>query len=74
MGALHVLIKPHCPCQNGKVERYNRTPQTDWAYRQVITTNDARCAALVPWLDQYNNQQRHSALGGQPPISRLPPT
>ncbi|TFV54107.1 IS481 family transposase, partial [Mycobacterium sp. PS03-16] len=37
-------------------------------------TNDARCAALAPWLDYYNNQRRHSALGGQPPTSRLSPT
>lgn len=74
LGAKHIFIKPHCPWQNGKVERYNRTLQTEWAYRQVFTTNDARCAALAPWLDDYNNQRRHSALAGQPPISRLSPT
>ncbi|WP_156426636.1 integrase core domain-containing protein, partial [Mycobacterium sp. IS-3022] len=38
------------------------------------TTNNARCAALAPWLEHYNNQRRHSAIGGQPPISRLSPT
>lgn len=48
LGAKHVFIKPHCPWQNGKVERYNRTLQTEWAYRQVYTTNDARSAALAP--------------------------
>jgi transposase InsO family protein len=74
LGARQVFIRPHCPWQNGKVERYNRTLQTEWAYRQVFTTNDARCAALAPWLEHYNNQRRHSAIGGQPPISRLSPT
>jgi transposase InsO family protein len=74
MGATHKFIRPHCPWQNGKVERYNRTLQTEWAYRQVFTTNDARSAALAPWLEHYNNQRRHSALGGQAPISRLSPT
>ena len=74
LGARHVLIKPHCPWQNGKVERLNRTLQTEWAYRQVFTTNDDRSAALAPWLEYYNNRRRHSALGGQPPISRLSPT
>jgi transposase InsO family protein len=74
IGADHVLIRPHCPWQNGKVERFNRTLQTEWAYRQVFTTNDARRAALVPWLDDYNTRRRHSALGGHPPISRLSPT
>jgi transposase InsO family protein len=70
----HLLIKPHCPWQNGKVERFNRTLQTEWAYRHVFNTNDDRTAALAPWLDTYNNRRRHSALGGHPPISRLSPT
>ena len=70
--ATHIVIKPHCPWQNGKVERFNRTLQAEWAYRHVFTANDQRAAALAPWLESYNNQRRHSALGGQPPISRLP--
>jgi transposase InsO family protein len=73
--AEHVIvqkfIKPHCPWQNGKVERLNRTLQTEWAYRQVFTSNDQRAAALAPWLEHYNTQRRHSSLGGLPPISRL---
>ena len=70
----HLFIKPHCPWQNGKVERLNRTLQTEWAYRQVFTTNDERAAALAPWLDYYNHRRRHSALGGLPPTSRTSPT
>ena len=73
-GIDHMLIKPHCPWQNGKVERFNRTLQTEWAYRTVFTTNDERTAALAPWLEHYNTHRRHSALGGLPPISRLSPT
>jgi transposase InsO family protein len=73
-GIDHVLIRPHCPWQNGKVERFNRTLQTEWAYRHVFTSNDERAAALAPWLEDYNTRRRHSALGGQPPISRLSPT
>jgi transposase InsO family protein len=74
LGARQVFIKPHCPWQNGKVERLNRTLQTEWAYRQVFTTNAERAAALAPWLEKYNTQRRHSALGGLPPTSRLQPT
>jgi transposase InsO family protein len=69
-----IFIKPHCPWQNGKVERLNRTLQTEWAYRQVFTNSDERAAALAPWLEHYNTDRRHSALGGHPPISRLLPT
>ena len=65
------FIKPHCPWQNGKVERFNRTLQTEWAYRHVFTSSQARADALAPWLETYNTQRRHSALGGLPPISRL---
>lgn len=68
------FIRPHCPWQNGKVERLNRTLATEWAYRQVFTSNDERAAALAPWLEHYNTERRHSALGGKPPISRLLPT
>ncbi len=74
LGAKQVFIRPHCPWQNGKVERLNRTLQSEWAYRQVFTSNQARAAALAPWLEHYNNRRRHSALGGRPPISRLSPT
>jgi transposase InsO family protein len=70
-GIRQVFIKPHCPWQNGKVERLNRTLQTEWAYRQVFLSNDERAAALAPWLEYYNTRRRHSALGGLPPISRL---
>lgn len=73
-GITQKFIKPHCPWQNGKVERLNRTLATEWAYRQVFTTNDQRAAALAPWLQHYNTERHHSALGGKPPISRLPPT
>jgi transposase InsO family protein len=67
----HKFIRPHCPWQNGKVERFNRTLASEWAYRQVFTSNTERTNALGPWLIDYNTRRRHSALGGHPPISRL---
>ncbi|MBT9276396.1 IS481 family transposase, partial [Phycicoccus sp. MAQZ13P-2] len=70
LGAKHKFIRPHCPWQNGKVERFNRTLATEWAYRQVFTSNQARADALAPWLELYNTQRRHTALGGLPPTSR----
>jgi transposase InsO family protein len=74
LGARHIYIKAHCPWQNGKVERFNRTLQIEWAYRQVFLTNEDRCAALAPWLEHYNTDRRHTALGGLPPISRVSTT
>ena len=74
LGATQKFIKPHCPWQNGKVERLNRTLATEWAYRQAFISNADRQAALAPWIEQYNTVRRHSALGGKPPITRLSPT
>jgi transposase InsO family protein len=74
IGARQKFIRPHCPWQNGKVERLNRTLATEWAYRQVFASNDERAAALAPWIEHYNTRRRHSAPGGHPPISRLAPT
>ena len=44
VGARQLFIKPHCPWQNGKVERFNRTLQTEWAYSQIFTSN---CVGLL---------------------------
>ncbi|WP_432565708.1 IS481 family transposase [Kineococcus sp. SYSU DK003] len=74
LGARQKFIKPHCPWQNGKAERLNRTLATEWAYRRAYGSNAERAAALAPWLERYNTQRRHSALGGLPPVSRLSPT
>jgi transposase InsO family protein len=73
-GITQKFIRPHCPWQNGKVERLNRTLQTEWAYRRPYASNAERTAALDPWLQHYNTERRHSALGGKPPITLLTPT
>lgn len=70
LGARHKTIKPHCPWQNGKVERFNRTLQTEWAYHQPFPDNTTRTAALAPWLTYYNTERAHTALNGHPPTSR----
>ena len=57
-GNKHKFIKPHCPWQNGKVERFNRTLATEWAYRQVFITNDDRTAALPGFLDALTQAAR----------------
>jgi transposase InsO family protein len=71
--AKQIFIRPHCPWQNGKVERLNRTLQTEWAYRQIFTSNTERAEALAPWIENYNTQRIHSAIGTTP-IKRVSPT
>jgi transposase InsO family protein len=74
LGARHILIRPHCPWTNGKVERLNRTLLREWAYARPYGSNAERTACLASFLEQYNTQRRHSSLGGLPPISRLSTT
>jgi len=74
IGADQITIRPHCPWQNGKVERFNRTLQTEWAYRRIYTTNTERTQAFETWLDYYNYDRKHSSIGRRPPISRVSPT
>jgi transposase InsO family protein len=71
LGAQQRFIRPHCPWTNGKVERFNRTMQIEWAYRRRYDSNIERTTALDTWVEHYNTQRRHTALGGRPPISRL---
>jgi transposase InsO family protein len=73
IGAVQRFIKPHCPWTNGKIERLNRTLATEWAYRQVFTSNAERAAALDPWLNYYNTERIHTGIGGTP-INRVSPT
>jgi transposase InsO family protein len=68
------FIRPHCPWQNGKAERFNRTLAGEWAYSQIWITNDDRTAAFADWLQHYNTERAHSALAGLTPLERVSPT
>ena len=59
------------PQTNGKAERFNRTLLEEWAYARPFTCAADRAAALPTWLHTYNHHRTHTALGGQPPISRV---
>jgi len=67
------FTKPRCPWTNGKAERFNRTLQDRWAYRQPWTSNEQRTAALPDFLTFYNTVRGHDSLKGATPISRLAP-
>lgn len=71
-GIRHRRTRPYRPQTNGKVERFNRTLLTEWAYARSYASESARAAALPRWLHLYNHHRHHTAIGGLPPSSRVP--
>ncbi|PWW23910.1 transposase IS481 family protein [Geodermatophilus normandii] len=63
--------RPYRPQTNGKVERFNRTMTSEWAFAQLFTSEADRRAAFPAWLHAYNHHRPHTGIGGHPPISRL---
>ena len=66
-GLTHQLIKPHCPEENGLVERSNRTlrealEETEFGSRQEA---EEQLARIIAW---YNGALLHSALGFLRPV------
>lgn len=71
LGITPKRTRPYRPQTNGKIERFHRTLGGGWAYGRFYNSDTERRAALEPWLHYYNHHRLHSAIGNQPPISRL---
>ena len=71
VGAEHIRTRPYTPQTNGKAERLIRTLLQEWAYAQAYRSSHWRTSALERYLNYYNGERRHSALGVQPPFARL---
>ncbi|GAA0663822.1 hypothetical protein GCM10010193_14040 [Kitasatospora atroaurantiaca] len=52
------------------MERYNGTLSREWAYVRDFTTEHERRVALAEFVNYYNHERPHAALGGRSPISR----
>ena len=70
----HLRTRPYRPRTNGKAERFIQTLLREWAYAARYQTSRHRALALTAFLDYYNHQRPHGALGHRPPATRLPTT
>ncbi len=70
-GVKHSRTRPYRPRTNGKAERLIQTALREWAYGPTWQSSEERNQALETWLHHYNHHRPHSALGGQPPVTRL---
>jgi len=71
LGIVHTRTRPYTPRTNGKAERFNRTLLDEWAYVRTYRSDLQRADALDRWLHTYNHHRCHTALNGQPPMTRL---
>ena len=72
IGAQPRFTRAYRPQTNGKAERFNRTLLEEWGYARPFNSSAERTAALPQFLHTYNHHRAHTALSGNPPISRLP--
>lgn len=70
-GIKHKFTRPYRPQTNGKVERFNRTLATEWAYAKPYKSEEARIADYDAWLHHYNHHRPHTGIEGLSPIERV---
>ena len=68
-GLQQEFITPHCPQQNGMVERLIRTIKEQCVHRYRFETIQHASRVLGDWITFYNHQRPHQALGMKTPVA-----
>jgi len=61
------FITPHCPQQNGLVERVIRTLKEQCVHRHRFESQQHAMRVIGDWIQFYNSRRPHQALGMQTP-------
>ena len=61
------FITPHCPQQNGMVERVIRTLKEQCVHRHRFESQPHAMRTIGDWIAFYNNRRPHQALGMKTP-------
>ncbi len=70
-GIKHLLTAPYSPTTTGKIERLHKTMRKEFFSEYVFETMIETQAALDGWVDRYNAEREHQAIGDVPPIKRF---
>jgi putative transposase len=66
-GLRQEFITPHCPQQNGMVERLIRTLKEQCVHRHRFENQRHAMRVLSDWIQFYNHRRPHQALGMKTP-------
>ena len=66
-GLKQEFITPHCPQQNGMVERVIRTLKEQCVHRHRFESLQHAMRVIGDWVGFYNNRRPHQALGMKTP-------
>ena len=70
-GIKHILTAPYHPTTTGKIERLHKTMRKEFFSDHNFGTIAEAQAALDAWVESYNQQRDHQAIGDVPPIRRF---
>lgn len=66
-GLQQEFITPHCPQQNGMVERVIRTLKEQCVHRHRFESQQHAMRVIGDWIQFYNSRRPHQALGMKTP-------
>ena len=66
-GLKQEFITPHCPQQNGMVERVIRTLKEQCVHRPRFESQQHASRSIADWIGFYNHERPHQALGMKTP-------
>lgn len=56
-------ITPYTPEQNGMIERFFRSFKEEYVWQHTFVSFDEAYNRIADWIDYYNFERPHSALG-----------
>jgi len=70
-GFTHVTTSPYYPQSNGKIERFHGTIKTECIRRKALTGLEQARQVIAPYVEYYNHERLHSAIGYVTPADKL---
>ena len=70
-GITHRLTQPRSPTTTGKIERFHRSLRTEFRTDRAFASLAALKAELDEWVEDYNTNRPHQAIGMDTPVQRF---